>query len=192
MFQALISISEVKGQGDIFCPVAVPVTYMLPVEDVTLLRGPPSLLSKLIMNQSLWNIYGCPHSPANPTLFFAWGQLEHPQWPLLSVSGKLLALSYQYSSVDLQLRRVRLLFPHMLICIRQHVREMACWLPLLLVPKPTVAASLSLPLCLFFFFFLRGRGKVSWFLACQRRVLWGLHWLSPYHSRKFTACLKKW
>lgn len=190
MFQALISISEVKGQGDIFCPVAVPVTYMLPVEDVTLLRGPPSLLSKLIMNQSLWNIYGCPHSPANPTLFFAWGQLEHPQWPLLSVSGKLLALSYQYSSVDLQLRRVRLLFPHMLICIRQHVREMACWLPLLLVPKPTVAASLSPSLS--FFFFLRGRGKVSWFLACQRRVLWGLHWLSPYHSRKFTACLKKW
>lgn len=52
MFQALISISEVKGQDDIFCPAAVPVTYMLPVEDVTLLRGPPSLLSKPIMNQS--------------------------------------------------------------------------------------------------------------------------------------------
>ena len=100
-----------------------------------------------------------PTTPLPP--FLAWGQLEHPRWPLLSESGKPLALSYQYSSVDLQLRRVRLLFPHMLICIRQHVWEMACWLPLLLVPKPTVA-SLSLSFfyffLFFFFFFLRGKG----------------------------------
>lgn len=53
MFLALISISEVKGRDDIFCPAAVTVTYMLPVQDGTLLRGPPSLSSKLIMNQSV-------------------------------------------------------------------------------------------------------------------------------------------
>lgn len=53
MLLALISISEVKGRDDIFCPAAVTVTYMLPVQDGTLLRGPPSLSSKLIMNQSV-------------------------------------------------------------------------------------------------------------------------------------------
>lgn len=62
MFLALISISQVKGQDDIFCPAVMTVTYMLPVQDGTLLRGPPSLSSKLIMNQSVWNIYGCPPS----------------------------------------------------------------------------------------------------------------------------------
>lgn len=53
MLLALISISEVKGRDDIFCPASVTVTYMLPVQDGTLLRGPPSLSSKLIMNQSV-------------------------------------------------------------------------------------------------------------------------------------------
>lgn len=154
MFLALISISEVKGRHDIFCPAVTTVTYMLPVQDGTLLRGPPSLSSKLIMNQSVWNIYGCPPTPP-PSPFLAWGQLDYPRWPLLSESGKPLALSCQYSSVDLQLRQVRLLFPHMLICIRQHVWEMACWLPLLLVPKPTVA---SLPLSFSTLFFSRGKG----------------------------------
>lgn len=62
MFLALISISEVKGRNDVFCPATVTVTYMLPVQDGTLLQGPPSLSGKLIMNQSVWNIYGChPH-----------------------------------------------------------------------------------------------------------------------------------
>lgn len=82
----------------------------------------------------------CPHTHAPTPTLLVWGQLEHPQWPLLSESGKPLALSYQYSSVDLQLRRVRLLFPHMLICICHQVWELACWLPLFLVLGPTVAS----------------------------------------------------
>lgn len=53
MFLALISISEVKGRHDIFCPAAATVPRVLPVQDGTFLRGPPSLLSKLIMNQSV-------------------------------------------------------------------------------------------------------------------------------------------
>lgn len=66
MLLALISISEVKGRDDIFCPAVVTVTYILPVQDGTLLRGPPSLSSKLIMNQSVWNIYGPPPPCVRP------------------------------------------------------------------------------------------------------------------------------
>lgn len=179
MFLALISISEVKGRHDIFHPAAVTVTYTLPVH---FYEAHPACRANW-----LW-INLCETFMGGATLLLPCARpIRAPSWPLLSESGKPLALSYQYSSVDLQLRRGRLLFPHMLICIRQHVWEMACWLPLLLVPKPTVA---SLPLSVSTFVFQEG--KVSWFLACQRRVLWGLHWLSPYHSRKFTACLKKW
>lgn len=162
---------------------------MLPVQDGTLLRGPPSLSSKLIMNQSVWNIYACP-----PLL--AWGQLEHPRWPLLSESGKppciVISIFLCWSPAEAS---PTALSTHANLHFCHHVWEMARWPPLLLVPKPTVA-SLSLffflLLLLSFFFFFFKDGKVSWFLACQRRVLWGLHWLSPYHSRKFTACLKKW
>lgn len=154
MFLALISISEVKGQDDIFCPAAVTVTYMLPVQDGTLLRGPPSLSSKLIMNQSVWNIYGC---STPPTHFLPWGQLEHPWWPLLSESGKPLALSYQYSSVDLQLRRVRLLFPHI-----ANLHSPACVGDGMLTASPPCSQThCCLPLSVFFyffFFFSRGKG----------------------------------
>lgn len=40
MFLALISVPEVKGRDYIFCPAAVTVTYMLPVQDGTLLATP--------------------------------------------------------------------------------------------------------------------------------------------------------
>lgn len=53
MFLALISISKVKGQDDVFSPAVVSVTYMVPVQDGTLLQDPPSLSSKLMMNQSV-------------------------------------------------------------------------------------------------------------------------------------------
>lgn len=158
MFLALISISQVKGQDDIFCPAVMTVTYMLPVQDGTLLRGPPSLSSKLIMNQSVWNIYGCPptqpdvhthtHTPFLPSLL-PWGQLEHPWWPLLSESGKPLALSYQYSSVDLQLRRVRLLFPHI-----ANLHSPACVGDGMLAASPPCSQTYCcLPLSVFFYFF---------------------------------------
>lgn len=46
----LISISEAKGRDDIFCPAAATPTDVLEVKDGALLRAPPSLSSKPIMN----------------------------------------------------------------------------------------------------------------------------------------------
>lgn len=195
MLLALISISEVKGRDDIFCPAAVTVTYMLPVQDGTLLRGPPSLSSKLIMNQSVWNIYGCPHPvPYTPPHFppcvrpIRASSVAPAVW-VREASCIVISIFLCWSPAEASPAA---------LSTHANLHSLACVGDGMLTASPACSQTYCClpPLCLFLLFllfFLREReGKVSWFLACQRRVLWGLHWLSPYHSRKFTACLKKW